>query len=58
MKPTVLIGLGGIGSKTVDTIYGMMTEEQYKQYGQIGFSELKPEEQEARAPFFSSSEKR
>jgi hypothetical protein len=28
MKPTVLIGLGGIGSKTVDTIYGLMTDEQ------------------------------
>ena len=28
MKPTVLIGLGGIGSKSVDTIYDMMNQEQ------------------------------
>jgi len=30
MKPTVLIGLGGIGSSTVDRIYGMMSDEQKK----------------------------
>lgn len=30
MKPTVLIGLGGIGSQTVDKIYSMMDESQRK----------------------------
>ncbi len=28
MKPTVLIGLGGLGSQTVDTIYSMMDDNQ------------------------------
>ena len=30
MKPTILIGLGGIGSETVDNIYSYMTDEERK----------------------------
>jgi CRISPR-associated protein (TIGR03986 family) len=38
-------------------IRGMMTEVQYKEFGQTGSSELTDEQKKTRAPFFSSSEK-
>ncbi|MCI0556766.1 MAG: RAMP superfamily CRISPR-associated protein, partial [Anaerolineae bacterium] len=37
-------------------IRGMMTEQQYKEFGEKGSDELTPEQKDARAPFYSTSE--